>query len=363
MNNIKIKLYKKEDLASLRKYKRLIIILSVTCLLLTIIIVASFCNKYIMPSIDTVKPLKINNEIKRKVITVEASDLLIDKQTPLTKKRKVIIQQKKPIEIYHIVEKGQTLYSISKMYNVNIDDIIELNSIDNNIIYLHESIIIKREIIENKSQLSVYGIDISHHQNKQIESITKQKEGIGFIICKATEGVTYIDPEFSHNWKISKNKSFIRGAYHFYRCEDDPIEQAAHFLKTISDIKSTDIPPILDFEEGGIDKSQSIGEVQSALKKFLLEIEKKSKVKPIIYTDVNTGNTYLNDSFFADYPLWIANYNGKETPDLPNTWISKGWVFWQKTDKYIVDGKTDDFDKFNGNLVELKEFIKQSHNK
>jgi LysM repeat protein len=148
MNNIKIKLYKKDDIALLRKYKRLIIFLSVICLLLTINLVASFCKKYIFPSTEIIKPLKISKEIERKVIAVEASDSLIDKRTPLIKKSKIIIQPEKPTERYHIVERGQTLYSISKMYNVNIDDIIELNTLNNNIIYLHESIIIKRRIIE-----------------------------------------------------------------------------------------------------------------------------------------------------------------------------------------------------------------------
>ena len=70
----------------------------------------------------------------------------------------------------------------------------------------------------------------------------------------------YRDPEFSGNCKISKKKQgFIRGAYHFYRSKDNPIEQAEHFLKTTSDIKSMDIAPRLNFEEAGIDKSQSIG--------------------------------------------------------------------------------------------------------
>lgn len=221
--------------------------------------------------------------------------------------------------------------------------------------------VIKPEVIEKKAQLFVKGIDISHYQNNEIDFINKQKDSLGFIICKATEGVTYVDPKFSQNWEIAKSKSIIRGAYHFYVCRDNPLQQAAHFLNVISDIQNTDIPPIVDFEEGGIDNSQSVEEIQSGLKKFIIEIETKSKSKPIIYTDINTGNTYLNDPFFADYALWIANYNGEKTPDLPNTWKSKGWVFWQKTDTYPLDGTTDDFDKFNGSITELKEFIKDSY--
>ena len=215
--------------------------------------------------------------------------------------------------------------------------------------------------MEREPTVLVYGIDISHHQDDEVDAIDKQRDGLDFIICKATEGVTYVDPKFSQNWKMSRRRSFIRGAYHFYRCEDDPIEQAAHFLETVSDLQPDDIPPIVDFEEGSIDKTQSIDEIQSALKQFLIEVEKGTKGKPIIYTDINTGNKYLSDASFADYALWVANYTAGETPDLPNAWKNKGWVFWQKSDNYVVDGTTDDFDRFNGNLSELKDFIKNSY--
>ena len=217
-------------------------------------------------------------------------------------------------------------------------------------------------VIEEKSKLHVYGIDLSHYQNNEIDSFIKSKDSLDFIICKATEGVTYTDPKFLQNWKMIKENKFLRGAYHFYRCEDDPLTQAKYFLEAISDIESTDIPPIIDFEEGGLDKSQSVDKIQSALHIFLKEIEKKSKTKPIIYTDLNIGNKYLNNTSFSDYPLWIANYNGKRIPDLPNAWKNKGWLIWQRSSNYEIDGFSNDFDVFNGSLLEFKEFIKNSYN-
>jgi lysozyme len=221
----------------------------------------------------------------------------------------------------------------------------------------------KSPVIEQESNLPVYGIDISHHQNNEIDSIIKSTDSLSFVICKATEGVTYTDPKFLKNWKTIKDHNFLRGAYHFYRCEDDPLAQATFFIKTISDIKSTDIPPIIDFEEGGIDQSQAVEKIQLALRIFLNEIEKQLKCKPIIYTDLNTGNKYLNKSYFSDYPLWIANYNEKGSPDLPDTWKNKGWVIWQKSSSYKLNSLRNDFDVFNGNLSEFKEFIKNSYNR
>ncbi len=221
----------------------------------------------------------------------------------------------------------------------------------------------KPTVTEQDKPQPVYGIDISHHQSKEIDAIFKSTDSLSFIICKATEGVTYTDPLFLKNWISIKKHGFLRGAYHFYRCQDSPKYQAIFFLKTIVGLDNTDLPPIIDFEEGGIDTSQSVDEIQSSLKIFIKEIEKQLKCTPIIYTDLNTGNKYLNDSYFANYPLWIADYNGKENPDLPDTWKNKGWLIWQRNSTYQLDHKKNDFDVFNGNLSDLNEFIRDSYQK
>lgn len=210
-------------------------------------------------------------------------------------------------------------------------------------------------------KLSVYGIDISQYQGDEISNLNKKTDSLEFIICKATEGITYTDPKFFYNWKMIKEKKFLRGSYHFYRSNDDPIAQANNYLNAISDIEKTDIPPIIDFEAGGINRSQSLADIQSKLKVFINQIETKLKCKPILYTDVITGNKYLKDSYFANYPLWIADYYSKTSPDLPKVWKDKGWLIWQRSSIYKLDGITDDLDKYNGSLQDFKKFIKASY--
>ncbi len=78
---------------------------------------------------------------------------------------------------------------------------------------------------------------------------------------------------------------------------------------------------------------------------------------------MNTGNKYLNKSYFSYYPLWIANYNGKKYPDLPDAWKKRGWFIWQRASNYRLDSLNNDFDVFNGRLSEFKEFIRNSFNK
>lgn len=205
----------------------------------------------------------------------------------------------------------------------------------------------------------VYGIDVSKYQGDELDQLNFKAEGISFVIIRATEGITYTDPDFTQNWDDVKSAGIIRGSYHFYRTNDAPGLQANHYLTTISNLEKSDLPPVVDFEEGSIVGTPSAETVQKDLLAFLKEIEKKSARKPIIYTDINTGNKYLTQSEFADYPLWVANYTSNEQPNLPKTWKEEGWAFWQKSGSYKIGNTTNDYDVFNGSLEDLKAFIQE----
>jgi lysozyme len=56
--------------------------------------------------------------------------------------------------------------------------------------------------------------------------------------------------------------------------------------------------------------------VRKTLLAFLVIIEKSTGRLPIIYTDANIGNSYLDGSF-KRYPLWIANYSNADAPSMP----------------------------------------------
>ena len=203
-----------------------------------------------------------------------------------------------------------------------------------------------------------YGIDLSKFQGNEIDYLNKQKDNLSFIFCKATEGVTYTDPDFTKNWSTIISKGFIRGAYHFYRTADAPDPQADHYVEAISDLSDTDLPPVVDFEGAGIDQSQSVAKIQKDLLTFLRLIEDKTNRTPMIYTDIPTGNKYLNNPKFAEYALWIALYEDLKQPRLPNAWKGKRWVLWQKASDYKIGNIKNDFDVFNGNIKSLKSFIK-----
>ncbi|WP_166923038.1 glycoside hydrolase family 25 protein [Flavobacterium poyangense] len=208
------------------------------------------------------------------------------------------------------------------------------------------------------SNFTVYGIDISRYQGNEIRFLNKQTNELSFVICKATEGITYADPNFKSNWSAIRSKGYVRGAYHFYHCNDDPVEQAANYLEVTGLISDTDLPPIVDFEGVSIDPGINAADIQPNLLQFLTLLQQKTGRKPILYTTNNTANKYLTNPEFANFYLWIADYS--ETLTLPTIWESKGWTLWQKTSGYKLYNQLNDYDVFNGDANAFSEFILSS---
>ncbi len=65
----------------------------------------------------------------------------------------------------------------------------------------------------------VPGLDVSTFQGAISWSEVKS-DGFLFAYAKATEGITYIDPDFQTYWSGMKSAGVIRGAYHFFHPQD-----------------------------------------------------------------------------------------------------------------------------------------------
>lgn len=204
------------------------------------------------------------------------------------------------------------------------------------------------------AKTNVYGIDVSKYQGNLVDDIDSLND-LSFIICKATEGATYKDPDFTNNWKMIKEKKLKRGAYHFYHTDDDPLTQAKIFVETIGILSPTDIAPIIDIEQGSISGEVNAAKLHADLIVFLNYVQTATKRKPMIYTGLAFANSYLVNPAFANYHLWIAEYSGRSEPILPVTWKKKGYKIWQKSESYRIDSKTTDFDILNGNANTLSK--------
>ncbi|OHX63978.1 GH25 family lysozyme [Flammeovirga pacifica] len=221
-----------------------------------------------------------------------------------------------------------------------------------------DSLVANKNITEvddlSSTKDTLYGIDISKWNGNIIEDIGEQSD-LNFIICRASEGLTIKDDEFHHNWKSIKKKKLIRGAYHFYMTDDDPIEQAKHFTDIIGELDNNDIAPILDIESGSIpeDNPIDVSDLHIDLILFLKEVEKITGRKPIIYTSEYFANEYLTYKRFSKYRLWLAEYSNGSNPKVPSTWVDVGWMIWQKSSSYSINNKKNDFDMFIGEEWEL----------
>tara|TARA_Y100000815_G_C13338912_1_gene499042 strand:+ start:2146 stop:3024 length:879 start_codon:yes stop_codon:yes gene_type:complete len=199
----------------------------------------------------------------------------------------------------------------------------------------------------------IFGMDVSEYQgNIDWERAQKVEDtfSLSFAFIRATAGKDKVDSKFSYNWKEAKKNNFVRGAYHYYRPNENSILQANNFIQTV-ELSSGDFPPVLDIEK--LPKTQSLDSLKLGLHRWLNKIEAHYKMKPIIYT----GESYYNDFLkkeFSDYPFWIANYNiWKKKPE-------KEWFMWQFTEKAKVEGIKGmiDLNVFNGDFVKFIESTK-----
>lgn len=207
------------------------------------------------------------------------------------------------------------------------------------------------EEVIGKYQDNIFGLDISGYQGKiNWEKLGKIKENVpvSFIIIRATAGKNHQDKQFAVNWQKAKEKGIIRGAYHYYRPNENSELQAKNFINHVN-LEKGDLPPVVDLEEHSV--VQSMTSLKKGLKNWCDIIEKEYGVKPIIYTSEKFYLSYLNSSTFNKYPLWIANH--KNRPLLNN------FLIWQFTSTGRVDGINTyvDINMLNGHNKKLSQYL------
>jgi lysozyme len=201
------------------------------------------------------------------------------------------------------------------------------------------------------SGYEIRGIDISHYQGdidwEQLQNAMIEKCPIRFVMIKATEGASRLDPMFNDNFRNARDYGFIRGAYHFWSNKSSAREQAQFFLKRVH-LQKGDLPPVLDVEHKPKDMSDD--DFRREVLTWLHIVEDKYHVKPIIYTYYKFKVNYLGTPVFDDYPYWIAHYY------VDKIEYKGPWKFWQHTDAGRLPGIKGyvDFNLYNGSYYDLK---------
>ncbi|KAI1751120.1 glycoside hydrolase family 25 protein [Xylaria castorea] len=207
--------------------------------------------------------------------------------------------------------------------------------------------------LANGALAAVQGFDISHYQSS-VNFAAAYSAGARFVIIKATEGTTYIDPSFSSHYSDATNAGFVRGGYHFAHLDTSSGATQANYFLAHGGSWSGDgitLPGMLDLE-GSCALSASA--TVAWIKDFSDTYHSKTGVYPLLYTNPSwwsscTGNS---NAFVNTNPLVLARYSSSAgTP--PGGWPY--YTIWQYNDAYTYGG---DSDSFNGDMAALLRLAK-----
>jgi GH25 family lysozyme M1 (1,4-beta-N-acetylmuramidase) len=160
-----------------------------------------------------------------------------------------------------------------------------------------------------------WAIDVSHYDAfiainsyKAVDwKLARDQGGLSLAIMKASEGVNFKDPAFALQWNAAKG-ILPRMAYHFFRCNQNAIEQAKFCWDVVNaqgfDPKSDFI--ILDYETMD---GKTGSECLKAAGSWLYEMEKYNII-PLLYTYPAFWKSIGGESatWAAKYPLGIAHW-------------------------------------------------------
>jgi len=212
------------------------------------------------------------------------------------------------------------------------------------------------------SAQTILGIDVSHHQGN-INWQLVANDGKVFAYCKATEGMTYQDPNFTTYMTAGSNAGVIMGAYHFARPDNNTaLQDANNFINTASGyIGNGFLPPVLDLEDPNssthLDQIYTSSQLTSWVQTWLDRVETQTGVKPILYLNSHYA-AYLNSSLNS-YGLWIAKPGTSPSTPPTNLGNWNTWVFKQYSWYGSVNGITGnvDLDSFHGNTSDFNDLI------
>ena len=141
------------------------------------------------------------------------------------------------------------------------------------------------------------GIDVSNWQHGINVS---QMRDVEFVIAKATEGTTYVNPDCDRVYRDARASGKKTGVYHFAR-QGDAIAQAKYFVDHISGYIGQSVL-VLDYESSAVD--QGVGWA----KDWLDAVYNMTGVKPVIYMSNSVVHRYDWTEVAKNYSLWNAGY-------------------------------------------------------
>lgn len=194
------------------------------------------------------------------------------------------------------------------------------------------------EPLPDLREFPVRGVDLSAH-NGDIDFNALASDSLRFVIIKATEGKSFKDKNFNHNYVEARRAGLKVGAYHFFRFESPGDIQAINLLHSLRG-KVIDLPVVIDVEEWTNPDNELPANVARRVREmadYLLERD----IPVMVYSNREGYDKFLSREF-GDCSLWICS--------LRESHPEHNWDFWQFTHRSKargVEGKVD-MNVFNG---------------
>lgn len=215
---------------------------------------------------------------------------------------------------------------------------------------------VKKEHEAKAAQEEIYGIDVSHHNGDiNWKRVTKSPLNLKFVFMKATEGRTFVSPKFAQNWAEVSRTKLIKGAYHYYRTDSDPAEQAKHFLNVLLTNKFNKEKDLYALDVEVNPAKQESKTFSENLKVFIQTMQAAGfTTKPYFYTTKSFWEKNLGSAgaqLLSENNLWIARWY-KDTGQVPPPQPTPGelpqgankWMIWQFTSKGKIQGISKEVD-------------------
>lgn len=161
------------------------------------------------------------------------------------------------------------------------------------------------------------GIDVSRYQGA-IDFERVKASGVDFVLLRSSIGdgsdnITGEDIRFAVNYAEAKKAGLMVGAYHYLRGVnvEDARAEARFFIKTISPY-DLDFPAVLDFEDPWQQDYLTTAERTAMALAFMEEVD-KAGYYPMLYTNTNWAENYLDMHKLNKYELWLAEWHPKPT--------------------------------------------------
>lgn len=147
--------------------------------------------------------------------------------------------------------------------------------------------------------MTLNGYDVASYQ----QGMDVGKVASDFVIVKATEGLSYVNPYCNGHVEQALNAGKKLGLYHFANYGTDANAEADYFLSNIANYVGKAVL-ILDYEANAVKNGVDWA------KQWLDRVYEKTGVRPLIYLGLSDENAYDWSSVVnANYGVWIAQYN------------------------------------------------------